>query len=375
MMMHVPFYSLDYVERDLGSSLGESVDAVIKSNWYIRGSRCSAFEEAFAAYCGAKACVGVGNGLDALTLMLKASIQLGRLQQGDEVIVPSHTFIATANSVLFCGGRPVFADITEDNMTIDPDDIRKKITPKTKAIIPVHIYGHPCNMDAIKEIADEKGLYIIEDACQAHGALYKGRKIGSIGDIAAFSFFPSKNMTVCGDGGAVTTGNDEFYEMACALRDQGRKEGEKYHHDYPGLNLRLSEVHAAIGRVQLKHLAEWNRQRRINAAFYSKYFEDSKAVTLTKESENVEAVYHQYVIRVNDRDNLQKYLKDAGISTGIHYPLPVHLQPAMKGLTAPVRLPVTEAAAGKILSIPVHPFLTEDEREYIAEKITHFYEN
>lgn len=362
---------INMAEMFCDDEIQSAATSVLKSGNYIKGEQNRGFEMEFAEFCEVKHAVTVNSGTNALILALKCL----DIKQGDEVIVPSHTFIATANSVLFCGGRPVFADITEDNMTIDPDDIRKKITPKTKAIIPVHIYGHPCNMDAIKEIADEKGLYIIEDACQAHGALYKGRKIGSIGDIAAFSFFPSKNMTVCGDGGAVTTGNDEFYEMACALRDQGRKEGEKYHHDYPGLNLRLSEVHAAIGRVQLKHLAEWNRQRRINAAFYSKYFEDSKYVTLTKESENVEAVYHQYVIRVNDRDNLQKSLKDAGISTGIHYPLPVHLQPAMKGLTTPVRLPVTEAAAEKILSIPVHPFLTEDEREYIAEKITHFYEN
>ncbi len=361
--------NINMAEMFCDDEIQNSVASVLKSGNYIKGENNREFEREFADFCNVKHSVAVNSGTNALILALKC---LG-LKPGDEVIVPSHTFIATANAVIFCGGTPVFADITPDNMTIDTEDVRNKVTSKTKAIIPVHIYGHPCNMEALKETADDKGLYIIEDACQAHGAEYKGKMTGSIGDIAAFSFFPSKNMTVCGDGGALTTNNDELSKIACALRDQGRKEGEKYYHDYPGLNLRLSEVHAAVGRVQLKHLSHWNRMRRENAAYYNTIFENAGCAVVTKEAEWAKAVYHQYVIRVKSREKLQKYLKDAGIATGIHYPLPVHHQPAMKGFATPVKLPVTESVAEKILSIPVHPFLKKEEREYIADKIQSFY--
>ncbi|MBN2733777.1 MAG: DegT/DnrJ/EryC1/StrS family aminotransferase [Methanomicrobiaceae archaeon] len=360
---------INMAEMFCDDEIKNAVLSVLTSGNYIKGENNIGFEAEFSGFCSVRHTIAVNSGTNALILALKC---LG-IKPGDEVLVPSHTFIATANSVIFCGAKPVFADINSDNYTIDVSDIKSKITPRTKAVIPVHIYGHPCDMNPVKEIAEEKDLYIIEDACQAHGAKYYGKTAGSLGDVAAFSFFPSKNMTVAGDGGAVTTNNDEIADLACAIRDQGRKDGEKYHHDYPGLNLRLSEIHAAIGRIQLKHLSDWNLKRRENAHYYSGFFSDCENVITPAETEWAEAVYHQYVIRVKNREKLRNYLSERGVSTGIHYPLPVHLQPAMKDYSDPVSLPVTESFADEILSIPVHPFLKREEREFIAKSIQEFY--
>ncbi len=359
---------INMAEMYSDDEIREKAVSIIDSGKYIKGEENKKFEEEFADFCGSRHAVIVNSGTNALILALKV-LDIG---PGDEVIVPSHTFIATANAVLFTGAKLVFADIDPDNYTIDTRDLRSKINKNTKAVIPVHIYGHPCDMDAIRETSGENDLYIIEDACQSHGAEYKGKTTGSIGDVAAFSFFPSKNMTVAGDGGAVTTSDPEIAEKAAAIRDQGRRDGEKYFHEYPGLNLRLSELHAAIGRIQLRHLPEWNEKRRDNAAFFSSKL-DIDGVVVPKEETWAKAVYHQYVIRIKDREGLRKHLAERGISTGIHYPIPVHMQPVMAPYSG-VKLPVTEEIVNEILSIPVHPHLSAAEREYIAENIAEYFE-
>ncbi len=336
---------------------------VLESRRYVKGEEAKKLEEEFAEFVRAKYGIATNSGTSALHVALLA---IG-IKRGDEVIVPSHTFIATVSPVVHIGAKPVFAEIDEETYTINPEDIRKKITERTKAIMPVHLYGHPCNMDEIKEIAEEHDLKIIEDACQAHGAEYKGKKVGSIGDIAAFSFFPSKNMTVAGDGGMIVTNNEEYAIKAKALVDQGRIAGKKYEHDFVGFNYRMSEILAAIGRVQLKHLPEWIEKRREVAGIYDEILEEEDVV-LPMEKEWAKHVYHLYVIRHGERDKLKEFLKEKGIATGIHYPIPVHLQPSMREY-GNVKLEVTEKIAREILSIPMHPQMEREDVEYVANAI------
>ncbi|MCD6222086.1 MAG: DegT/DnrJ/EryC1/StrS family aminotransferase [Thermoplasmata archaeon] len=338
---------------------------VIESRRYVKGEQAREFEKEFAKFSGAKYGVATNSGTSALHV---AMLSVG-IERGDEVIVPSHTFIATVSPLLHIGAKPVFAEIDEKTYTMDVNDVRKKITKKTKAIIPVHLYGQPADMDAIKEIADEYGLIIIEDACQAHGAEYKGRRAGSIGNIAAFSFFPSKNLTVAGDGGMIVTNNEEYALKAAALRDQGRVAGKKYEHDYVGFNYRMSEILAAIGRVQLKHLPEWIEGRRRVARLYNELLADLDII-LPFEKEWAKHVYHLYVIRHPERDKLKEFLKEKGIATGIHYPIPVHMQPAIKNiLKEEYKLPVTEKVAKEVLSLPIYPWMEEEKVEYVANAI------
>jgi len=343
--------------------------AVYESGRYIKGEENSLFEGEFADYCKCRNCTAVNSGTSALILGLMA---LG-IGKGDEVILPSHTFIASANAVLFTGATPIFAEIQPNTYTVDCESIESLITPSTKAIMPVHIYGHPCDMLPILDLAEDRNLFVIEDACQAHGAKYKGKKCGSVGDVAAFSFFPSKNMTVAGDGGALTTNNDDLAIKASAIRDQGRKDGEKYYHEYQGLNMRLSEIHAAIGRIQLKHLDEWNAKRRDNASYFNEKFDSINEIILPQEESWAYAVYHQYVIRTTKRDALLDFLKKHGIESGIHYPVPVHLQPAMRDVSRGKELRVTESVAKTILSIPIHPHLKSEEKDYIANEVIDFF--
>jgi dTDP-4-amino-4,6-dideoxygalactose transaminase len=285
---------------------------------------------------------------------------------GDEVIIPSHTFIATGSPAKFLGASLVYADIDPEIYTIDPADIERKITSRTRAIIPVHLYGHPCDMDPINELARANNIYVVEDACQAHSATYKGRKTGSLGDIACFSFFPSKNMTVLGDGGMVTTNNSELAQKVRMMRDHGRT--QKYVHEMFGLNCRLSEVHAAIGREQLKHLAEWTERRRAIAVRYDTLLRYS-GVAIPVERDWAKHVYYMYVIRVKERDNLASCLKEKGIETGIHYPVPVHRQPYLR---SDIRLPITEQYVDEILSLPMHPQLRDEEVDYVASEVLNF---
>jgi perosamine synthetase len=358
--MEIPLSKM-YVD----DQIHKAVFNVLNSGRYINGQNLKSFEEEFADFCSTKYAVGVSSGTSAILLSLMA---LG-IGEGDEVIVPSHTFIATASPAKFLGATLVYADIDPETYTIDPAEVQRKVTLRTKAIIPVHLYGHPCDMDPISELARAHNTYVIEDACQAHGATYKGKKTGSLGDIACFSFFPSKNMTVLGDGGMISTNDSQLAQKARMMRDHGRT--QKYVHEILGLNCRLSEVHAAIGREQLKHLANWNARRRAIAAQYNVLLRDS-GVIIPVEREWAKHVYHMYVVRVEQRDKLASYLKDKGIETGIHYPVPVHRQPCLK---SDVRLPVTEKYADEVLSLPMHPQLTDEQVKYVTSEVRNFMED
>lgn len=346
----------------------EAAVNVLDSGGYIKGEQNKKLESGFAELCSVKHGVTVNSGTAALMLSL---IALG-IKKDDEVIVPSHTFIATASVVLHLGAKPVFVDIDPETYTLSVDDVKKKITKKTKAIIPVHLYGHPADMDRIMEIAEENDLKVIEDACQAHGAIYKGKNIGGIGDIGCFSFFPSKVMTVCGDGGMVTTNNKEIAEKIGMLRDQGRKKGEKYSHELLGFNFRLSELHAAIGRVQLKHLPDFIEKRRKIAKRYNEGVKGMKNVMTPKEKTWARHVYYVYTIRVKKRDELVAYLNNKGVATGIYYPVPVHKQPCITKIIKPCVLRETEKCAKEVLSLPMHPMLKDEDIEYIVENVKKF---
>ena len=352
---------INMAEMYVDDEIKNAAIKVLESKRYVKGEQAKKFENEFSKFVGTKYAIATNSGTSALHVLM---LSIG-IKRGDEVIVPSHTFIATVSPLIHIGAKPVFAEIDEKTYTIDTNDIRKKITDKTKAIIPVHLYGHPAAMDEIKEIAEEHDLKIIEDACQAHGAEYKGKKVGSIGDAAAFSFFPSKNMTVAGDGGMIVTDNEEYAIKAKALVDQGRLAGKKYEHDFVGFNYRMSEILAAIGRVQLRHLDEWIERRREIAKLYNELL-DGEDIILPFEEQWAKHVYHLYVIRCRNREELKKFLKEKGIATGIHYPIPVHLQPA---IAKDYKLPITEKIAKEVLSIPMHPQMKREDAEYVANAI------
>ncbi len=353
------------VEMYVDDEIINAAVEVIKSKRYIKGPQARAFEEEFANYIGVKKAVSTSSGTTALWLIYDA---LG-IKNGAEFIAPSHTFIATVTPAMHMGAKPIFADIDEETYTIDVDDAKRKITPKTKAIVAVHLYGHPADIKPLKELAEDKGLYLIEDCAQAHGALYYGKKVGTFGDAAAFSFFPSKVITVGGDGGMAVTNNEEIGELISILHDQGRR--EKYTHEYLGYNFRMSEILAAIGRVQLQHLEEWLNRRNEVARLYNELLEDVVLVPKTKEW--ARHAYYVYTIRARERDKLREHLKERGIATGLYYPIPVHLQPAITKLVPPVKLPVTEKIVDEILSLPMHPFLSEEDVQFIADKVKEFY--
>jgi len=358
----IPFIDLKREYAEIGEELTQAVQRVLKSGWFILGEEVKKFEEEFSKYIGVKYGVGVNSGSDALFLALKA---LG-IGKGDEVITVSHTFISTVDAIVRNGAEPVFVDIEPDTYCIDATKIEEAITNKTKAILPVHLYGHPADMDQIMEIAKKYNLFVIEDACQAHGAEYKGKKVGSIGDLSCFSFYPVKNLGACGDGGMIVTNNEEIAEKLKMLRNYGQS--EKYYHDFIGINSRLDEIQAAILRVKLKHLAEWNERRRKVAKLYNELLGDSEIVTPI-EKEYAKHVYHLYVTRCKDRDKLQQYLSEREVQTMIHYPIPVHKQKAHLELELDNQLPITEKICNEILSLPMHPFMHIDEVSSIAEVI------
>ena len=359
---------INLTEMYVDEEIKRVVIRVLESKRYVKGEEAKNFEKEFAKFCGVKYGVTTNSGTSALHVAMLAA----GLTAGDEVIVPSHTFIATVSPLIHIGLKPVFAEIDEKTYTLNPDDIRKKITKNTKAIIPVHLYGHPADMDAIEEIAQEHDLIVIEDACQAHGAEYKGRKVGILGDIACFSFFPSKNMTVAGDGGMIITDNEEYAIKAAALRDQGRVAGKKYEHEYVGFNYRMSEILAAIGRVQLKHLPKWIEKRRDIAKIYNELLENVDVI-LPVEEDWAKHVYHLYVIRHRKRDKLKQFLEEKGIATGIHYPIPVHRQPAIKNyIKENYELKITENIAKEVLSLPIYPQMEKEKIEYVVNCIKKF---
>jgi len=362
-MKKIPFLDLGQTYRELKAELDIAVQRVLNSGRYIQGEELEAFEAEFAAYCGAGYCVGVGNGLDALHLILRAY----GIGPGAEVIVPAHTFIATWLAVTYAGAKPVPVEARDDAAyTISPELIKAAITSKTRAIIPVHLYGRPADMAPIMHIAAKHGLKVIEDAAQAHGARYQGRRTGSLGNAAAFSFYPAKNLGAYGDGGAITTADGKLAAKLRALRNYGSS--AKYVHDLIGLNSRLDPLQAAILRVKLRHLDEWNARRLSLVECYRHNLAESD-VTLPDVSAGYESVFHLFVIRTPHRDKLQAGLKEAGIETLIHYPLPPHKQGAYSSMRG-LHLPIAERLAGEVLSLPLGPHLSSGEVEEVAHHIT-----
>jgi dTDP-4-amino-4,6-dideoxygalactose transaminase len=330
------------------------------------GQNVKAFEKEFAAFCGAKHALGVANGTEALMLALRAC----DVGEGDEVITAANTFIATAEAVTSTGAQVVFADVNPDTYNIEVSEIEHRITPKTKAIIPVHLYGQPADMDPINEIARKHGLRVIEDAAQAHGAEYNGRRAGNLGEVACFSFYPGKNLGAYGDSGAVVTNDPEIARKIGMLRNHGR--AEKHEHQMEGLNSRMDEIQGAVLRVKLRHLSDWNDLRRTKAELYNRLLEDVD-VTVPVAADNVQHVYHLYVIRTTKRNALRTHLGDNGISTGIHYPRPLHLQPAYRHLNhSEGDFPISEAYSRQILSLPMCPELSEEGIERVCSEIKVF---
>lgn len=361
--MNVPLVGLFDQYQTIKPEIDAAIEGIITKSAFVGGDEVRRFEAEFAAYCEAKACVGVGNGTDALYLTLRA---LG-VGPGDEVLTVAHTFIATSEAISMTGAQPVFVDIKEDTMLMDPTLLEKAITPRTKVIVPVHLYGQPCDLDAIMEVADRHGLKVVEDAAQAHGARWRDRRVGSIGDAACFSFYPGKNLGAFGDAGAVVSQDEDLIERVRMLANHGRL--EKYTHKMEGVNSRLDGLQAAILRVKLRHLDEWNQSRRRHADFYFEAFSHS-GLQLPVVHENALPVWHLFVVRVSDRESLQQKLKDEGIATGIHYPVPLHLQPALQHLEIPLgMLPVTEKVSGEVVSLPMYPELTEAQLETVVNAI------
>jgi len=342
---------------------------VLTSGNLAQGKKVEEFEKSFAGYIGTEHAIAANNG----TAALHAALLACGIKGGDEVITTPFSFIATANCILYCGAKPKFADIDEKTFNISPEKIEEKITKKTKALLIVHIYGLPCEMESMLEICEERDLLLIEDACQAHGAEYKGKKAGSFGDAACFSFYPTKNMTT-GEGGMITTNDREIAETARLLREHGAK--VRYLHEILGYNYRMTDIAAAIGIEQLKKLDKMNERRRANAEIYSKELKNLKGLTLPFAPSYAKHVFHQYTIRINKnskltRDQLAQELKNNGIATGIHYHLPIHLQPLYKKMLKlrAGAFPASEKAAKEVLSLPVHQSLKEEEVKYIAEKV------
>lgn len=364
--MKIPFVSFLPIEKELNHDIRSAFDRVFTRSWYIEGTEDAAFEMAFAKYCGVGYCVGVGNGLDALTLVLKA---LG-VGEGDEVIVPSNTYIATALAVTYVGAKPVFVEPDIRTFNINPALIEAAITEKTKAIMPVHLYGQACDMDPIMAIAKKYDIWVVEDCAQAHGATYKGKKIGSFGDAAGFSFYPGKNLGALGDAGAVVTNNKELADRVRALGNYGSD--YKYHHIYKGNNSRLDEMQAAFLVAKLPHLERMNVERRRIAKMYTEGIKNPKVVTPFVPEDRV-PVWHIYGIRCRERDALEKHLSEKGIGTNKHYPIPMHLQECYKDLNIPQgALPIAEEISRCELSIPMYYGITDEGVQYVIEAINAF---
>lgn len=364
--MKIPFVSFEAMHNEIKDEMYQAFQDVYQSNWFIQGNQLKQFEQEFANYCGVNYCVGCGNGLDALFLTLKAY----GIGEGDEVIVPSNTYIATALAVSYVGATPVFVEPVIDYYNIDPSKIEEKITKKTKAIMAVHLYGQPACMDEINKLADAYGLKVIEDSAQAHGATYKGKKTGSLGDAAGFSFYPGKNLGALGDGGAMVTNDKELADKVRALGNYGSD--YKYHHIYKGNNSRLDEMQAAFLRVKLRYLDQWNTNRNETARRYLNGIHNPQ-ITLPVTAEDATHVYHIFAIRCNKRDELAAYLEENGIGTNRHYPIPMHLQGAYRELGFEKgAFPIAEEISDTQLSIPMYYGMTEEEVGYIIDKINSF---
>ncbi len=364
--MNVPFVSFKPMEQELDEDLRAAFDRVYTRSWYIEGCEDEAFEKAFASFCGTKYCVGVGNGLDALMLALKA---LG-IGDGDEVIVPANTYIATALAVSYVGAKPVLVDANINTFNIDVTKIEAAVTSKTKAIMPVHLYGQPCDMDPIIEIAKRHNLFIVEDCAQAHGAKYKGKLIGTFGNAAGFSFYPGKNLGALGDAGATVTNDEELAKKVRALGNYGSD--YKYHHIYMGNNSRLDEMQAAFLSAKLPHLSRMNEVRRETAKKYLEGINNPK-ITLPFVPDYAEPVWHIFGIRCEEREALEKHLSEKGIGTNKHYPIPIHLQECYKSLGYKEGdFPAAETIANTELSLPMYYGMTDEEVKYVIDAINSF---
>ncbi len=366
-MRNIPLVDLKAGFKHIKKEIMKAIEDVFNDMNLYLGPNCQALENDFASYCNTKYAIGVGSGTEAIRFAL---LSCG-VKDGDEVITSPNTFFATAEAIATIGAKPVFVDIDPLTYTIDPEGIEKKVSNKTKAIIPVHMYGQAADMEPIIEISKKYGIFIIEDACQAHGALYKSKKVGSFGDASCFSFYFTKNLGGYGEGGIVTTNNDEIAETIKLYRNHGHR--SKFEHAVFGYNGRLDEIQAAILRIKLKYLDGYNAKRREIAKQYTALLKNT-SLLLPEEAKDRKHVYHLYVIRSKKRDALQEYLSSKGIGTGIHYKTPIHLQEAARNLGYKKGdFPEVESACTEILSLPIYPELEYDSQAYVAEKIKEFY--
>ena len=364
--MNIPFVSFKPMERELDADLRAAFERVYQRSWYIEGEEDAAFEKAFADYCGVEHCIGCGNGLDALMLALKA---LG-IGAGDEVLVPSNTYIATALAVTYTGATPVFVEPDIRTYNIDPMRLEAALTERTKAVMPVHLYGQSCDMGPIMAFAKKHGLYVVEDCAQAHGATYNGKKIGTFGDAAGFSFYPGKNLGALGDAGATVTNNKTLADKIRALGNYGSD--YKYHHVYQGNNSRLDELQAAFLAAKLPHLERMNAERRRIASRYLAEVHNEQIV-LPYILPGTEPVWHIFAVRCQKRDELTAYLAEKGISTNKHYPIPIHLQGAYASLHIPQgALPIAEEISATQLSLPMYYGMTDNEVGYVIDALNGF---
>ena len=364
--MEIKYLDLQAQYQSIKTEVNAEIQKVLDSSAYVLGQSVTEFEKDFASFCNTKHCIAVNSGTSALLLALKA-LDVGH---GDEVIVPANTFIATISAVIQSGAKPVLVDVDPESRNIDPQLVKMAISTKTKVMIPVHLYGQMADMKALLKIARENDVKVLEDAAQAHGAMYEGQPAGSYGEAAAFSFYPGKNLGAYGEGGAIGTNDDKIYKLIRMLRDHGSD--KKYYHDMIGYNARMDGIQGAVLKVKLKHLPKWNEERRRVASLYDEHL---KNVTIPVVAEHCQHIYHLYVIECDKRDELMKFLKDKyNIVTLIHYPIPNHLQKALDYLGYKKGdFPVTEMLADRILSLPIYPEMTDEQVIFVSERISEFF--
>jgi dTDP-4-amino-4,6-dideoxygalactose transaminase len=362
--LNVPFTDFSEQYQTIKGKIEPGLKAVFEKGNFILGEEQIAFEQEFAAFCDTKYSVGVNSGTDALYMALGA-LEIG---PGDEVIIPTYTFIATALCISYTGAKPVFCDIEEETYNIDPQKLEEIITDRTKAIIPVHLYGQAANMDEINAIAKKRNIAIVEDACQAHGATYNGKKTGSLGDIGCFSFYPTKSLGAFGDAGIVVTNSKKIFDKVGMLRDYGRK--GRYEHQIKGFNSRMDTIQAVILSAKLEHLPEWNRMRNAHAAYYNELLQDVPGIVLPTIQKNRTHVFQTYAVRVPNRDKVLEAMKDKGVSVLIHYPIPVHLQEAYADAGGKKGdFPIAEQVCKEILSLPMYPHMNNEQIEYVCASL------
>lgn len=361
----IQFYDFKREYEEIKDDINKKISDVLKRGYYVSGNEVKKFESSFSEYIGTEKGLGVNSGSDALYMAIKA---LG-IGEGDEVITVSHTFISTVDAITRNGAIPIFCDIDPDTYCIDTSKIDDKITDKTRAILPVHLYGHPADMDPILKIAHKNSLKIIEDCSQAHGAEYKGKKVGRFGDISCFSFYPVKNMGAYGDGGFIALNDDDLFKRLKMMQNYGQS--KKYYHDFVGLNSRLDEIQAGILNVKLEYLNKWNIQRQIKAKIYDKFLDDFR-YKIPSVKDYASHVYHLYVVRSGNRDVINDFLSQNSVKTLIHYPLPVHKQKAYLDLGVNEHIPITEEICKRIISLPLNPWLDDAEIEKICDLMNSF---